>query len=42
MNSVKLKNLQITASIGLLTNFMEHIPSWEADSHSASKEIPRL
>jgi hypothetical protein len=25
-----------------LTNYMDQNPSWEADSHSASQEIPRL
>jgi hypothetical protein len=25
-----------------ITNFMEHSPSWEANSHSASQEIPHL
>jgi len=26
----------------ILINSMEHSPSWEANSHSASQEIPRL
>jgi hypothetical protein len=36
----------IVAQLGkkrpLLNNYMEHSPSWEANSRSASQEIPQL
>jgi hypothetical protein len=33
---------KINNCLGNRTNFMEQSPSWEADSHSASQEIPLL
>jgi hypothetical protein len=37
-----IKYVNLHSCDGWLSNFTEHSPPWEANSHSASQEIPRL
>ena len=42
LNCYNTKHLIISHKISKLTNYMEQSPSWEANSFSASQEIPRI